>query len=892
MTVTRPGDLPWPLGSRLGAGSLRVAPPAGPALALALTLLLAAPVRGAEVPLTGVVRDVRGEAVAGAAVSLRPAAGPAEGAVPKRPPAVAETRAQPDGTYRLVAPGEGFWTLVARSGTEALAEARLWPLLEPGQVELAPPPVAPRPAGRQPARLPVPPRRVVGRVLTPSNTPLPGAWVWPDGDPGRAVVTGADGRFVLSPGPDGSAGLRAAARGFRTVTRDWPGAEEAESGGFSVSLRRTFTLIGTVADARGRPVVGADVRVQVGGRSMEQYLDRGHGPGYGWARTGAEGGFTIPGLDSTLSLAAVVRHPDHPPAAVAIAGPGRWGPREPGEAVTLRVTLPPACELRGRAVGSGGEPIAGARVVLVSDALNDGAAAYPDPERPGAYATATDAAGTFRIAALPPGPCVLEIEAAGYATRVIEDVEIPEGVLDLGDVEIPDEALVEGWVSDPAGEPIAGASVELTRWHGGRDRPVLRRLAPQETGAAGEFRLETLESGAVLQLSVAAEGFLPFSAPYTVPEALGEPLEIVLTPQAQVVGRVVDREGRPVTGAAVSARIMDGRGIGAEAQTTSDAEGRFTLQGLAEGEAVIGARAAEHASAEPRTVRTSGGRVVRGVELVLGRGGVVSGSVFSPSGEPVAGARVSARGGLHDARTDEEGRYRLAGLEPGEVTVTAWAEGFVGATATVEAGPAETTLDLVLGRGVRVSGRVVRAGGEPLSGSVVGLEADPFDGSALLGSGPNALTRADGSFEIAPVGDGEFRLVVFGSPGSTEPGAGEASWRYDRPEPVVVAGAPIVGLLVRLPPTAAVRGRILGLGPEELARVEVVASRDPYVLAGQRGVVSPDGSFVIPDLLPGTWQIRAGLEDGRGVVGRIEVEAGMGELWLDLAFDPSPGLRE
>src|SRR5580700_6626922 len=53
--------------------------------------------------------------------------------------------------------------------------------------------------------------------------------------------------------------------------------------------------------------------------------------------------------------------------------------------------------------------------------------------------------------------------------------------------------------------------------------------------------------------------------------------------------------------------------------------------------------------------------------------GAISGRVLGPDGEPVGGIHVFVRGrsGLQSAQTDDQGRFRIAGLSPGSYRIEA-----------------------------------------------------------------------------------------------------------------------------------------------------------------------------------------------------------------------------
>lgn len=887
--------------------------PGFPAVAVLAALLwcLAAPLLAADLPVSGVVRDADGVPVAGARVSLhplpdrKPAMDPGGGAAPEgeplsesRPPPVAVTNSGEDGTYSIVAPQEGFWTLVAQSEGRELAEARLWPLLEPAHIALTEPwrrpepslPGEPRPLDSAAAPSSGP-RWLVGRVVSrPSAAMLAGAWVWPLDDPSRAVVTSEDGWFVFSVPSESGWGLGFAARGHRGTTRDWPA--EAEGGGSFVYLQTQFTLVGTVEDWRGRPVAGAEIRVYPAGRSWPDYLDW-RNQGYSGARSGPDGRFTVYGLDPQYELTAVAVHPEHPPAAVEIDKPGSFR-ATPGHPVPIRLTLPRGGRVRGTVVDDAGRPLAGAEITLASQELQGGSP-YLEPVMPGAITAVAEANGAFRITGVPAGPAALAIEAPGRATRVIADLDVPMGTLDLGALELGDEATVSGRVIDTRGEPVVGVGVDVFYSAGDlKRRPDERRLAFRRftlppTDGAGGFRVEGIEPGTQVSLHVDVEAFFP-QAMYAVAPA-DAPVELVLTRVARLEGRVIDESGRPVARAYVGARFAEGPGGQTTDSARTDEEGRFVLGRLAEGEVELDMGLGAHLLPTPERVRVAAGETVRGVELRVTTGLAVSGRVLDSKGEPIRLARVDCHpcSGVASDQADFDGLYSIQGLRPGRITLYAGQDGYVGTRAETEVGPGDVTLDLVLERGVVVSGRVLRATGEPAGRVVVALTGEPDDPSRFLQNGSvRNLTEPDGSFELPSIPDGTYRFVLSAP---EEPLTETVAWRLELPDPLTVAGAPVPDLAIRLPQFAAIRGQILGLSPEEFPYVHVVATvagpgAPGYLAFGRFGTVGAEGSFELLDLLAGRYEVAAGLPDGRRASAEVEVLEGEPEVRLDLAFDP------
>ena len=145
-------------------------------------------------------------------------------------------------------------------------------------------------------------------------------------------------------------------------------------------------------------------------------------------------------------------------------------------------------------------------------------------------------------------------------------------------------------------------------------------------------------------------------------------------------------DGTPVVGAKISVTGA------ANAATTTDGNGNFTLTGLDPGAVLIEASSAglKNAIAE---LELTGGRTTH-IGLALDE---VDSSTFSlfgqvtavDSGEPVADATIVLTGAADASiATDGAGRYEVSGLTPGAVNLTGTAEGFgeVGAALSAEAG--------------------------------------------------------------------------------------------------------------------------------------------------------------------------------------------------------------
>jgi hypothetical protein len=157
------------------------------------------------------------------------------------------------------------------------------------------------------------------------------------------------------------------------------------------------------------------------------------------------------------------------------------------------------------------------------------------------------------------------------------------------------------------------------------------------------------------------------------------------TKQGTISGRVVNESGQPLPNATVLVRSFGA--LRPEQTTSTDREGRFQVSGLEPVSYQVTAFLSAYTSLL-RTDNTQGNnyRIGDSVRLVMIKGGVITGTVTTQTGEPVVGVRVRAsvsgnRSGatpvVPERMTDDRGVYRIYGLPPG--TYVVWAGGGGGA---------------------------------------------------------------------------------------------------------------------------------------------------------------------------------------------------------------------
>ena len=257
--------------------------------------------------------------------------------------------------------------------------------------------------------------------------------------------------------------------------------------------------------------------------------------------------------------------------------------------------------------------------------------------------------------------------------------------------------------------------------------------------------------------------------------------------------------------------------------TITDALGRFRIAAVTPGTYRVVASPgvfsgrylpAGYGSTRPndagKPIAVSPGDELRNVDIALVAGAAIEGRVLDESGEPLtrisvfaarimAGSDVAQRAAHAPATTDDLGRYRIYGLEPGEYVVAADAAGagvvvnwhdsrsfsasfterdpatFAttfypssltdGAAQRIRLGAAADVMAidiaLVRTRRVELAGMVLDSQGVPAR-STTGILVRP---GMSTGSSASFTTDAEGRFRARAVEPGDYRLMIGGGPG-------------------------------------------------------------------------------------------------------------------------------
>ena len=570
-------------------------------------------------------------------------------------------------------------------------------------------------------------------------------------------------------------------------------------GGVVVVLKRGATITGLVKDGNEKPVPDVEVEVDpsvnfrggAGGAAMN-FLRIGGPSVRPKTKTGADGTFAIKGI-SVGEYALVLKKPGYATERVDPVKVTEQG------AEPVAVKLGPGASISGTVHRKSGE---GADGFLVrAGAAAGGGRGGRGGGGPGGLLNAigtenpTGTDGAFFIDGLKPGQAydLTALGGAGIAPPKRGVVAPATGA----DIVVSGTGRIAGVALDAkTGQPLKNFSVSYEPDRGGG---AIIRIVARGAGAStgigqkldfqtedGVFALEDVPAG-TWTVVLDAKGYQTARvASLAVEEgATKDGVEVRATPGVVLTGLVTDaKTGRPVANATVTWAAADAGGPGGPGgmfgrggplggldttdEITTDAEGSFTIEGVAAGRVKVTAKNPDYSDgSEVATVTETGGHV----EIKLASGGSAGGVVVSGS-QPVSGANVMLAGagetgfgrilgGTQSTTTDATGRFTFDHLAPGLYSVSAGLNGQSSNLAEIalQAGDARNDLVLSLSSGVTVQG------------TVTGLPDGWKSGTTVAATGVQSFVAttkvgADGSYQITGVPVGPVTLRATATDGS------------------------------------------------------------------------------------------------------------------------------
>lgn len=595
-----------------------------------------------------------------------------------------------------------------------------------------------------------------GLVTDSEARPVAGAKIWATPRAGGVVpgypidpsptTSAADGTFRVEETAYGyTYRLTAHAPGYAYALVDLPPFESDQLiEPVELVLQRGRPVVGTVVDDQGALVAAAHVAL-LWPLDESEFRSSFDAPTTA-TTTDGNGGFAFPAT-APGRYEMRITHPEYAERTPSnIEVPAGDSDFDLGE-----FSLPAGQRIHGIVSGSDGQPVAGA-VVRARRRYETAQSAERE--------STTDADGRFRLVGLSSDFADLAVRAAGYPLLLRPGVransEAPVRI------ELVPGASLHGRVIDNGGNGVAGGLVRLRielDYRAGGDPRVWEReeMSPRaSTDAEGRFRFDNLVPGT---WSAEASHREEEAKVEGIGLATGDQheIELILGTPDELTVFVTTLPGEPVADAVVQVRPEGEAGFQGYGRT--DSSGRTKVD-ISPGTADVQVKHVQLRDALRQVQLSPGPNELR---IALRPGAEISGSVRSGDGSPLALATIEAMTefspdtGFHRANTvaDNNGAFRITGLEPGRYNLTARSPGYA------DGGPAQP---IEIADAVIDGIEITLEPGASIVGVVTGLAPSDLmqvEVRALKDTRRREATPdSAGNFVIEGVGPGTWRVTA------------------------------------------------------------------------------------------------------------------------------------
>jgi protocatechuate 3,4-dioxygenase beta subunit len=714
-----------------------------------------------------------------------------------------------------------------------------------------------------------------GKVATPDGKPVVGAQVRAIPMPVKTELTGgrgqrldlpqavlaktdASGTFRYDTLTSGAYALRVEVAGFApTVVTDVPVGATV-----NLRLKAGTSVVGHVVDLlTQKPIANATVT------GLEKDAARFGRDAAHTAKSADDGSFTLVDCAAGIVVVEAIApgkaraRLDHV-VAKAVA-PGEE--RNP-DANTL--FLQPGGRIAGRVLGPDGKPAADA---IVTTTPSDGSLFAM--LREGRGAQRADASGKFAFDGIVAGNKYL-VRATKEGLGAADEGPIPvEAGTDRGDLELKLELGANLAFRLVTAQDVPVKSVDARIQPQGANKRRGLAFAGNDVdpdkivpGGDGKFVIKALDAGTfdlMLQppdfADVVKEGVKLKSGETT---DLGT---LRVKESKSIAGRITDTRNQPIDGATISGLWLDGDArLSREAHSGSD--GRYRLSGLgdqplrnlmvrAKGYAEAGREGAVPGDTAVDFALEKTGTIVGRVQL---RGGSIP-PAFRVQAFPEANEKqerpgfrimIGNRPDEDQVFSDPSGSFRVEGIAPGMVTITAKADGKAPGRKSGVKVISDQVIDvgtLTLDDGRALRGRVVAAKDDsPIPGATVSLS--PPQGFMMSSGGNNvagmAITGVDGQFEITGL---EARTYAIDA---TQPDYSLNSGRVE-----IGADADTDDFIVKLSRGGTLTGVVRDGQKVPQVNVSVLLTKIPMAGGPQTVTTGSDGRYTFEKIAPGEYMV-------------------------------------
>jgi protocatechuate 3,4-dioxygenase beta subunit len=579
--------------------------------------------------------------------------------------------------------------------------------------------------------------------------------------------TDSEGAFEIGSLPDGSFSLQARHEHYCPKEQKVIVKKGEITEGVEFQLVQGGVISGVVlAKVDLRPVEGAQVKAMKGTPSM---LVR---EGVAEAKTDATGLFDLIGLEPD-TYSVNVTAPDF--AEKTIEG---LALTENQGIADLIIELSQGGSIVGTVRDLSGTPLPKRMIV----AVGPGGQKLGQTDELGKYAFVNMKEGVYVTSCVEvtPGMQMTASRADTYFVKVENDKETRQDIVVGGPRKIYGKVTLKG-------DPQSGLMIMAQTSQKAMTVTRTQKQASDQTDEDGNYEIDNLQPGEYRLIALRIASAMPrplFETNVTVAaKDLEKDIEL---PEGGLSGKVVDAETRrPIEGAQVSAQEIKGgdaetammaklglSGLGGE---TTDAEGKYTLSTLEDGEyAVVASKDGYASLGLSAEVRNSRGP--SDLDFSLSKGETLTGEVEgSDPSTPIKMIFLSVKdsGGrsVYSKRLtlSASGEYQAESLPTGECEVSVDAKGYASAKKTVRiSAGSDNRADFVLTAGGTLIIKAVDDRGDPVQGAQSELKDDQGnlflglypDLQELMNMGFEAIMREDGVSISEHIPEGAYQVTV------------------------------------------------------------------------------------------------------------------------------------